>query len=216
MEDDLISKKDLLELAGISYGQLYRWKRKNLIPEDWFVRRSTFTGQETFFPRAKILQRIAKIMNMKEDLSLDELADVFSPEPASIEMDGWELVRRGIVSKEALALYEEVFASTSGLLSFDHLLSIYILHGFLDRGDMVLDEGRKLLGILQTQLNEQKGLSGEVLLVRKLGISIVLATANRDTLWLEDGLRVLARSSIAVRSEELKLKLGAGGHAHDQ
>ncbi|MFZ7625597.1 DUF4004 family protein, partial [Bacillus cereus] len=50
MSTDLISKKDLLELTGISYGQLYRWKRKNLIPEDWFVRKSTFTGQETFFP----------------------------------------------------------------------------------------------------------------------------------------------------------------------
>jgi len=24
---------------GISYGQLYRWKRKGLIPESWFIRR---------------------------------------------------------------------------------------------------------------------------------------------------------------------------------
>ncbi|MED2647241.1 DUF4004 family protein, partial [Bacillus thuringiensis] len=71
MSTDLISKKDLLELTGISYGQLYRWKRKNLIPEDWFVRKSTFTGQETFFPKEKILERIDKIQTMKEDLSLD-------------------------------------------------------------------------------------------------------------------------------------------------
>ncbi|MGR5939351.1 DUF4004 family protein [Bacillus pacificus] len=28
MSTDLISKKDLLELTGISYGQLYRWKKK--------------------------------------------------------------------------------------------------------------------------------------------------------------------------------------------
>lgn len=79
MSTDLISKKDLLELTGISYGQLYRWKRKNLIPEDWFVRKSTFTGQETFFPKEKILERINKIQTMKEDLSLDELANMFSP-----------------------------------------------------------------------------------------------------------------------------------------
>lgn len=51
MEQDLMSKKELLELTGISYGQLYRWKRKKLIPEEWFIRKSTFTGQETFFPR---------------------------------------------------------------------------------------------------------------------------------------------------------------------
>ena len=56
--EELISKKELLELTGISYGQLYRWKRKGLIPEDWFVRKSSYTGQETFFPRGKVLYRI--------------------------------------------------------------------------------------------------------------------------------------------------------------
>lgn len=49
MDEKLISKKELLRLTGISYGQLYRWKRKNLIPEEWFIRKSTYTGQETFF-----------------------------------------------------------------------------------------------------------------------------------------------------------------------
>jgi len=38
-EQKLISKKDTLETMGISYGQLYRWKRKGLIPESWFIRR---------------------------------------------------------------------------------------------------------------------------------------------------------------------------------
>lgn len=49
-EEKLIAKKELLSRYGISYGALYRWKRKGLIPEEWFIRRSTVTGQETFFP----------------------------------------------------------------------------------------------------------------------------------------------------------------------
>jgi hypothetical protein len=53
MDENLISKKELLEITGISYGALYRWKRKNLIPEEWFIKKSTFTGQETFFPKDK-------------------------------------------------------------------------------------------------------------------------------------------------------------------
>ena len=61
MDPETISKKELLQVAGISYGQLYRWKRTGLIPEDWFQRKSTFTGQETFFPRDKVLARIEKI-----------------------------------------------------------------------------------------------------------------------------------------------------------
>ena len=49
MDEDLISKKELLERYGISYGALYRWKRMGLIPESWFLRRSTPSGQETYF-----------------------------------------------------------------------------------------------------------------------------------------------------------------------
>ena len=79
MDDaNLISKKEVLERMKISYGQLYRWKRKGLIPETWFIRRSTFTGQETFFPRDKIIERIEQIKEMKTDHPLDDLADVIT------------------------------------------------------------------------------------------------------------------------------------------
>ena len=74
MEQELLSKKELLERYGISYGALYRWKRKGLIPEDWFIKKSTVTGQETFFHKTLICERVELIMGQKEDLSLDELA----------------------------------------------------------------------------------------------------------------------------------------------
>ncbi len=77
-EEKLISKKDVLEKLGISYGQLYRWKRKGLIPESWFIRRATFTGQETFFPQEKIVSRIKRIVEMKETHPLDDLADLIT------------------------------------------------------------------------------------------------------------------------------------------
>lgn len=73
-----MSKKEVLEKMGISYGQLYRWKRKGLIPESWFVRRATFTGQETFFPQEKILERIKRIKTLKEDHPLDDLAELIA------------------------------------------------------------------------------------------------------------------------------------------
>ena len=74
MEDELISKKELLEKYSISYGALYRWKRMGLIPEEWFLRRSAPTGQETFFRREQICRRIELIRDKKEELSLEELA----------------------------------------------------------------------------------------------------------------------------------------------
>jgi DNA-binding transcriptional MerR regulator len=77
-DEPLISKKEVLEELGISYGQLYRWKRKGLIPEAWFIRQSTFTGQETFFPREKIIGRIQRIKEMKENVPLDDLAELIT------------------------------------------------------------------------------------------------------------------------------------------
>ncbi len=77
MEHELISKKELLQRYSISYGALYRWKRKGLIPEDWFIRKATVTGQETFFPERLICDRVEMILEQKEESSLDELSEQF-------------------------------------------------------------------------------------------------------------------------------------------
>ena len=61
--EDLISKKEVLEKYGISYGALYRWKRMGLIPEAWFIRKSTATGQETFFRRDQVCPRVELILS---------------------------------------------------------------------------------------------------------------------------------------------------------
>ena len=79
-DERLISKKDLLTRYGISYGALYRWKRKGLIPDEWFIKKATVTGQETFFPEALIRERVELILGKKEDVLLDELAQELSGE----------------------------------------------------------------------------------------------------------------------------------------
>lgn len=80
MGQELISKKELLERYSISYGALYRWKRKGLIPEDWFIKKATTTGQETFFPKRLICERVELIRSQKDDYSLDELSKQFNEE----------------------------------------------------------------------------------------------------------------------------------------
>jgi len=75
-----MSKKELLSRYAISYGALYRWKRKGLIPEDWFIKKATVTGQETFFPKMLICERVELIMSQKEELSLDGLSRLLGQE----------------------------------------------------------------------------------------------------------------------------------------
>lgn len=75
----MISKKELLKEMNISYGQLYRWKREGLIPDEWFIKQSVSTGQETYFKRDLIIPRITKILELKEKKSIEELKDIFNP-----------------------------------------------------------------------------------------------------------------------------------------
>ena len=81
----MISKKKLLEKYNISYGALYRWKRKGLIPDEWFIKKATVTGQETFFPEKLVCERIEKIQSMKDEVLLDELAEKLSGEESKNE-----------------------------------------------------------------------------------------------------------------------------------
>lgn len=125
---DQISKKELLAATGISYGQLYRWKRERLIPEEWFIKQASFTGQETFFPREQVLQRIRAIQELKEVHSLDEVAALFSEDTdASMDMttilrvcEGKEVLPRklpAILGRESFTLGEVAFADGLGRLA---------------------------------------------------------------------------------------------------
>ena len=130
-------------LTDTSYGQLYRWKRKNLIPEEWFIKKSSYTGQETFFPKVKILDRIDKIKNMKDDLSLDDLATMFSPKLGNILLCKDELLNKNMVSQGALEIFEDVHEKTK-IFTFDKILFLILLEKFLQSGEVTLEEGKNI------------------------------------------------------------------------
>ncbi len=111
MTEDMISKKNILERTGISYGQFYRWKRKGLIPDDWIVHRSTRTGQESYLPKAKVLQRIERIQSLKDDNTLSEIADLLSPEIVEKKYERSSLQELDWLDSELLSLYEEIVGS---------------------------------------------------------------------------------------------------------
>jgi DNA-binding transcriptional MerR regulator len=207
MSEELISKKKLLELTGISYGQLYRWKRKDLIPEEWFVRKSTFTGQETFFPKEKILERINKIQEMKENLSLDELAEMFSPNISDLNLNKEELLKRNIVSESVLKFYLENDVR-GNQFDLPRVLEIYILEKLLQSGDINLEEGKMVFHILKDNEEVIKQKSCELIIIRKLGVSSCLLLMNAEEFHFEKGTKVIARVSLLHLMEEIKVKLG--------
>jgi len=207
MDEDLISKKELLDITGISYGSLYRWKRKNLIPEEWFIRKSTFTGQETFFPRQKILARVEMIKNMKEDLSLDDLADVLSPSLKSATLAPEDLVKRNIVTKPSVDLFVQLFGNVDRL-SFEQMLYVHVLDRALKSGDVSLEEGRLLLGTLAEGYRKYEGKECAIYFVRKMGVSTCFLASSPCEIFIEQGARIVSRINVNESIEALKLIIG--------
>lgn len=216
MEQELISKKELLELTGISYGQLYRWKRKNLIPEDWFIRKSTFTGQETFFVKQKILERINKIKNLKDDLSLDELADVFVASNGTSGMSAFEsrivlskveLVERNIVSKVTMDFISRQFGDVPAFSFFD-MLCAFLLEKLLRAGELNLDEGKLLIQTLREHYKSFEGKPCEIIFIRKMGVPSFILVSSPTDIYFDNGVKVVVRITLASVAEQLKRKIG--------
>ncbi|PJH95318.1 DUF4004 domain-containing protein [Bacillus subtilis] len=210
MEEQLISKKELLEKTSISYGQLYRWKRKNLIPEEWFIRKSTFTGQETFFPREDILKRISMIQKMKENLSLDEMREMLSPKMKDVSMTADDLIHKGLISRTALDVFSE--GCEKSVFSSRDLLSLYVLEGLLQSGNVSLAEARMAAGVLKQHDTEEIKKQTELIVLRKLGVTTCFIAAAADSILFESSVKVVERVDLAKASEELKTTYMQEGH----
>lgn len=208
MDPEMISKKELLLAAGISYGQLYRWKRKGLIPEDWFMRRSTFTGQETFFPREKVLARIEKIKSMKdEDASLDEIADAVAPNLGEVSLTIDEIRARVLVSPEAADLFCEKVCDCDQPLVFGEVVTLSALDTLLKTGDVSLDEGRTVLDALNENYPAFEGRAADLLFVRRMGLSAAMLVSSGAEVRFDRATRVIVRLNLGDAAEALRARM---------
>jgi len=204
--EELISKKDLLVEMDISYGQLYRWKRKKLIPEEWFMKKSTYTGQETFFPREKIMDRIHQILSMKDGASLDDLADKFSSDiPESMVRRREELLSLQILSKEIINLYEEIFKGKEEY-NFEDILYMYICEDLLNQGHLSIEDMSRILRMLSDNYETIKDKDPSLSVYRKFGVSVSLLHKNGE-IFYSDQTPIVDNYSIRSAVEKLKLKI---------
>jgi len=151
----LISKKELLQMTGISYGQLYRWKRENLIPEHWFIKKSSFTGQETFFVKDKILKRVKEILDLKDKYSLEELSKLISPEFTKRIFDSNELRRIPQLKDKIINIFKNILHK-----NYFTYFEIIFIYAFSKYKDYLNDAGEDLKDIIKTVEHWSKIIKG--------------------------------------------------------
>lgn len=201
---NLISKKDLLAITGISYGQLYRWKRERLIPEEWFIKQSAYTGQETFFPREQIISRINSILELKDLYSLEELAKILSPETSVSRIQVQDLKEVEELDQGLLEVLSEVY-STEGLGFYELALAVGI------------SQAAKRLNLSQTQAAmlfkqstlvepEQKSINLVCTIFYTGEEYHTLFTANASILEFDARIEIKEQISLSEITDMIKLK----------
>ncbi|MDF2543351.1 MAG: DNA-binding protein [Herbinix sp.] len=200
----LISKKDLLNETGISYGQLYRWKREGLIPEEWFIKQPSFTGQETYFPKNQILNRIKSIQELKDKYSLEELAKILSPEIAEryFTIDDLNIIEE--IKKNLIPAFIKGFEKNN--FTFVEVLIMIALSEFKEASDISLGQ---IIDVIQ-------GLQGYLPTIKSTGYIFILFDKDQDyyatmyeeqaQVYLDSRLNIVKKIHLNDLSNQLKLK----------
>ncbi|MCL2438417.1 MAG: YhbD family protein [Coriobacteriia bacterium] len=197
-----ISKKDLLEKTGISYGQLYRWKRERLIPEEWFVKRSAVTGQETYFPREQMLDRIEAILDLKEDHSLEEIRNILASEHSMLlgrkRIESLGILPNGLFDRVAYLKDKKEFRR--GELAF-----IVMINEVATERSLSDSEHDDLLERSLPLLEKERAASSVVFLISAEGrLYVVLASEGKQPLF-DSGIEIIRTASLVDLVAKLKI-----------
>lgn len=200
----MISKKELLAVTGISYGQLYRWKREKLIPEEWFIKQSAYTGQETFFPREQILSRVQTILDNKDRYSLEELARMLSSEQTG-----------GKLEAQTLAQFDEVDTELARMLVRLQPRSTYELYDLallsavtqaLQSGSVAREETEPYLERVLSASAQLRLLDTSLLTIALDGTVHALILRNPGAAVLDQEIQILHRADLRELANALQIK----------
>ena len=199
-----ISKKDLLKTTGISYGQLYRWKREGLIPEEWFVKRSSPTGQETYFPQEKILKRIHAIQQLKDSYSLEELARILTPEISNRLFCEEDLEHFDELDIEVAADFMDAMSKDS-FVFLEGLVMIALSQAMVDTA-ITEEERTHAVSFLSKQMSEMHSADYVLELLQAQGHLYVLLKKEDSEVYLDDALVAIRSIHLNELNNAIKLK----------
>ncbi|HBH0264730.1 TPA: YhbD family protein [Clostridioides difficile] len=204
--EELISKKDLLSKTNISYGQLYRWKRKNIIPEEWFIKKSAFTGQETFFPRNKILERIELILSMKEETSLDDIANMFMKKDINKEFDIDFILSKEVICNYTKEIFQNLYKKEQSI-GKKELLILSIIEKFLVKSIITFEELKLIVNIIEENFTSIYNESGKIYLFRKFGVPFVVGCLDYKKVKFEKDVVKIIEIDLTKEINDISIKL---------
>jgi hypothetical protein len=141
---------------------------------------------------------------MKEDLSLDDMAGIFSPNLEAMHLSKDEMVERSVVNKSTMDFLTGLYGNIE-MFSFEKILYARILNKALQSGSISLEEGRLLLETLEEHYKKYEGRTCELIFLIKMGISSCFLISSPCEFYFETGTSIVFNINIANCIEELKI-----------
>lgn len=200
----LISKKELLAQTGISYGQLYRWKRERLIPEEWFMKQSSYTGQETFFPKEQILNRIRMIQELKDNYSLEELAKMLSPESTEVGFDLEDLKEIEEINHDMLSIFQTILGKKT--YSYIDVLMFVILSKLKEELNLNEKQTGTLLEGMKMHLEGMKTTDYILIIFNQEMNYFAVISQEQSPIYLDTRFEIVKKVRMNEVSNQIKFK----------
>lgn len=159
------------------------------------------------FPKERILERVDRIQKMKENLSLDEMAEMFSPSVGEVNLSKMELVKRGLASETTINLYLDQFKDSPEKFQFEGILTVYLVEKLLQSGDISLEEAKMVIKLQTIIFLRKKQSYGELVIVRKLGITTCFIVQSTTDFVMDKGTKLIVKIAFTNEMEELRTKL---------
>ena len=195
VDKEFISKLELLKTMHISCGQLYSWKRKGLIPQEWFVKQVTRTGQITVFPRNLIETRIRDILRYKEKYSLDKVEKLISPE---LTGDVFSLA----VVKQIKEINLEVLDKDKESYTYVEILILIVISDFVRRVNATQKEIKNILKSLsKLNFRVEKDI---IFFIEYKGEYFTIITVDKTVLFPSKEFKTIGIYSLCEVSESFK------------
>jgi len=140
---------------------------------------------------------------MKGDISLDNLADMLSPDLTGKKVTLNFLKDHDIVSDTTLNFYNEEYGESKEY-DLEQIISIYLLDKMFKSGH---SDGKIVYKLFNDNYQNFKGKNCELIIFRKMGVSSCCMVPDSKEVYFEETIKIIEVMNIPELIEEIKIKM---------
>jgi hypothetical protein len=147
------------------------------------------------------IERINKIIEMKDEASLDDLAYIFSNNIKDIKITRDYLTN--ILSREIITRYEEII-DTKDIYEENNIFSLFIYNKLINLGSLNISEIKEITILANRDYEKIDNRDYELIIKRKYGVCYYYIVVDNIDMFNDDSSINLAKININKVIEEIK------------